>query len=79
KFIFIKGVQGISSRVEKNLMIHSLRESSVMHILEDGICEEFGDPPKLVIYLNRFVMEGLGGIRLEGFKNLRKEIINGNG
>ncbi|MCD6114957.1 hypothetical protein J7J74_01560 [bacterium] len=59
-------------------MIHSLRESSVMHILEDGICEEFGDPPKLVIYLNRFVMEGLGGItkaslrlNLKGRANMR--------
>ena len=37
KFIFMKGVPGISSRVEKNLMIHSLRESSVMHILEESI------------------------------------------
>ena len=62
KFIFIKGVKGISSRVEKNLMIHSLRESSVMHILEDGICEESGDPPKLVVYLDSVVMKGLGGI-----------------
>jgi len=62
KFIFIKGVQGISSRVEKNLMIHSLRESSATHILEDCICEEFGDPPKLVVYLNGFVMKKLGNI-----------------
>ena len=61
KFIFMKGVPGISSRVEKNLMIPSLRDFSVMHILEDCICEESGDLLKLVIYLNRFVMEGLGG------------------
>jgi len=65
KFILMKGVQGISSCVEKNLMVHSLRDSSATHILEDGICEESGDPPKLVIYLNRFVMEGLGGMLLE--------------
>ena len=62
KFIFMKGVPGISSRVEKGLMIHSLRESSATHVLEDGISEESGYPLKLVIYLNRFVMEGLGGI-----------------
>ena len=62
KFIFMKGVPGISSCVEKDLMIHSLRESSATHVLEDGICEESGYPLKLVIYLNRFVMEGLGGI-----------------
>ena len=74
KFIFIKGVQGISSRVEKDLMIHSLRESSATHVLEDGICEESGYPPKLVICLNRFVMEGLGevgGVSLIKIENLQ--------
>ncbi len=62
KFIFMKGVPGISSRVEKNLMIHSLRDSSATHILEDCICEESGYPPKLVVYLNGFVMKKLGNI-----------------
>ena len=59
KFIFMKGVPGISSRVEKNLMIPSLRDFSVMHILEDCICEESGYPPKLVVYLDSVVMKGL--------------------
>ena len=62
KFIFIKGVQGISSRVEKDLMIHSLRESSATHVLEDGICEESGYLPKLVVYLDSLVMKKLGDI-----------------
>jgi len=62
KSISIKSVQGFSSGGEKNLMVHSLRDSSATHILEGGIYGQFGYLPKLVVYLDSLGMEELSGI-----------------